>query len=129
MGVVVFGVDAVAPAPFLEIGAGGVFAGVWLLVEPAATDEVLHDDSSLPAVAVFEADDDHAVALQAAPPAAVAVLGADTAGCNEFGVAGRADVVIAGEGARDFAGAGEAVVAGLGRLDGIATDVAFGGEG
>lgn len=75
--VVAFGVHAVAPRPLLEFRAGGIGAGEGLLVEPAAADEALYDDAALTAVAVFEADDDHAVPLETPAPAVVAVFSAD----------------------------------------------------
>lgn len=85
------------------------------------TDEVPDDDAALAHGRVFETDEDHAVAVQAAAPALVAVLTANHARGEEFGVAGRADVVVAG-------GALVAVEARLARLDGVLADVAVGAE-
>ena len=62
------------------------------------------------------------MALQTAAPSLVPVLAADHAGGDEFGVAGRADVVVAGV-------ALVAVEAGLAGLNGILADVAICAEG
>jgi hypothetical protein len=64
--------------------------------ERPAADEVAHDDAQLPAVAVLEADDDHAVAAEAFAPAVDAVFLADAVRHHEFVVARHADVVVAG---------------------------------
>jgi hypothetical protein len=60
-----------------------------------SSDEVVDDDSFLAFRAVFEADDDHAVALGAFAPAIRAVVFADFAEFDEREIAGGADVVVA----------------------------------
>lgn len=85
------------PPPDLECGVGdaGYLDGLGLYSKSLAADEVADDDALSAAVAVFEADHDHAVALETAAPALVAVFGRDLGRGDEFEVAGGADGVVA----------------------------------
>ena len=60
------------------------------------TDKIADDDTSLPAVTVFEANNNHAVGSETFAPAVHAVVFTDAVGDNEFMVAAHADVVVAG---------------------------------
>jgi hypothetical protein len=98
-------------------------------VETVATDKIAYDDSALTAAIVFESYNHHPMALQTATPAVVAVLGADAARGDEFGVACCANIVVARLCVGNGAGAGITMVAGRRRLDRIATDITVCGEG
>lgn len=87
-----------------------------------AADEIGDDDAALAAVAVLEADNDHAVVAEALAPAVASVFLGDAARRDELVVAAGADVVVAGV-------AAEAVVACVGGRDGVAADVAQRGKG
>ena len=103
-----------------------------------SSDEVVDDDSFLSFGRVFEADDDHAVALGAFSPAVGAVVFADFADFDQREVAVCADVVVAycvgtvvGSGALCFgwgrvAGTMEACVRGR---DWVGANIAVGCEG
>lgn len=118
-----FDVRGLTPAPQLQLAARGARDLAKLLHEAAASDEVLHHDSTLSAAAVIESNNDHAVTFWTAAPAVVAVFGADAARGDLFRIAGCADIVVAGLCVGHFAHAGEAVEAGLGGFDGAVADV------
>jgi hypothetical protein len=117
--------DPITPRPFLELSV----IGQRFLFQTASTNKVLDDDAALSASTVLETNDDHAVAFDATAPAIITIFRSDTTGRNLLKIATRADIVVAGEGVRDFAGAGETVIAWLRGLNGIPADVASGGKG
>ena len=71
-----------------------------------APNEVIDDNPFLTFIALFEADDDHAVALWAFAPAVGAVVFVDFAQFDQVEVAVGADVVVAGGGGCGGAAAG-----------------------
>lgn len=93
-----------------------------LVFQGAAADQVADDHPSLTVVLVFEADDYHSVASEAAAPAVVAVFLGDFVGCHELEVAICTDVVVA-------LVAFQAVESGCRCWDWVGADIAFGGEG
>lgn len=112
MRVIASNMHAISPTPFHEGGVGMLGARIRLFIYTLPTNKILNYDSALTTVAVFKTDNCHAVPLETATPAIEAVFGRDAARSDEFGVAGRADIVVAWEGIGNFAGAGKAMVAG-----------------
>ena len=87
--------SALAPRVAHRLAVAAVF-----VAQRQPAHEVAADDAPLPAVAVLEAHYHHPVAPQAAPPALVAVFGADAVARHEAVVAGRADIIVAAVAAR-----------------------------
>ena len=80
------------PNPLLPLRLLG---RILVVFQRPASDKIFVDDASLAYLAVFEADDDHPMALGTAPPAVRAVIRADGAKLDEAEVAGGADIVVA----------------------------------
>ncbi len=129
------------PAPAARLDgragrAGGGSGSDVCVAQRVAAHQVVDDDPLLALGRVFEADDDHAVALRAFAPAVGPVFAAQSALLDQRRVAGGADVVVADAGRPGrvvgVGGGGRvagAVEAGVRGWDRVGADVAVGCDG